>query len=297
MVMIVENILKYYYEIIVEKDKIDNQGYFSYNNHLFCLYEYKRNINEIEALAYLNNIMLSKKISINKIINNIFNQAITFHNNKNYVLIMINYDVLDKANIKFIPALKDKKIDILKRNDWGKLWSNKIDYIEYQLKHFKNSYPIINSSVNYYIGMAENAISYFNMLNLSNVSLYFNHRRIDFNNLYNPLELVIDYKVRDISEYIKYSFFSGISIYDIKRYLNNLNLEDIDYLLLYVRLLYPSFYFDLYEEIINDNKEEKEINKIIDKHNEYEELLYEVYLIIKRKINLLGIDWINKKYM
>ncbi len=292
-----ENILKYYYEIIVEKDKIDNKGYFSYNNHLFCLYEYKRNINEIEALTYLNNIMLSKKISINKIINNIFNQTITFHNNKSYVLILINYELLDKANLKFIPAFLDKKLDILKRNDWGKLLSSKIDYIEYQLKHLKNSYPIINSSVNYYIGMAENAISYFNMLNLSNVSLYLNHRRIDLNNLYNPLELVIDYKVRDISEYIKYSFFSEISIDDIKRYLNNFNLENIDYLLLYVRLLYPSFYFDLYEEIINDNKEEKEINKIIDKHNEYEELLYEVYLIIKRKINLLGIDWINKKYM
>lgn len=292
-----ENILKYYYEIIVEKDKIDNKGYFSYNNHLFCLYEYKRNINEIEALTYLNNIMLFKKISINKIINNIFNQTITFHNNKSYVLILINYELLDKANLKFIPAFLDKKLDILKRNDWGKLLSSKIDYIEYQLKHLKNSYPIINSSVNYYIGMAENAISYFNMLNLSNVSLYLNHRRIDFNNLYNPLELVIDYKARDISEYIKNSFFSGISIYDIKKYLNNLNLENIDYLLLYVRLLYPSFYFDLYEEIINDNKEEKEINKIIDMHNEYEELLYEVYLIIQKKINLLGIDWINKKYM
>ena len=262
------------------------------------MYEYKRSINEIEALSYLNKLMLSRGIAINKIINNIFNQAITFHDGKNYCLILVNYEYDDKSSLKFIPAFIDKKIDILRRNDWGKLWSIKVDYIEYQLKHLKNSYPLINASVNYYIGLAENAISYFNMLNLSNVSLYFQHRRLDNNNIYNPLELVIDYKVRDISEYIKNNFINNkMTIYTIKKYINNLYLENIDYILLYVRLLYPSYYFDLYEEIINDNKNEKEIVKVTNLSESYEELLYEVYLIIRRKVNIIGIDWINRKYM
>ena len=291
-----KKILQLFYEMIVTSE-IDDKGYFSYDNHLFCLYEYKRNINEIEALSYLNKIMIARKININRIVNNVFNQIITSYNGKNYCLILINYAYQDDGNLKFILAINDPKLSILKRNDWGKLWSIKVDYIEYQLKHLKNSYPIINASINYYIGLAENAISYFNMLNLTEVSLYFEHRRVDINNIYNPLELVIDYKVRDIAEYIKTNFMTGkISIYDIKQYLNRLNLENMDYILLYVRLLYPSYYFDLYEEIINDNKDESTIIKIIDMHELYEEMLSEVYLLFKRKVNLLGIEWINKKY-
>ena len=234
---------------------------------------------------------------INKIIKNVFDNIITFHENKNYCLIMINYEHIDKANIKFILAFPNKELDILKRCDWGKLWSIKIDYIEYQLKHIKNSFPIINSSVNYYIGLAENAISYFNRLNLNNVDLYISHRRINKNNMYNPLELVIDYKVRDIAEYIKNSFFNNkMTIYEIKEYLSKINLENIDYILLYTRLLFPSYYFDLYEEIINDKKDELEINKIINLSSLYEELLFEIYSMFQSKVNILGVLWINKKF-
>lgn len=278
-------------------DDLDNR-YFSYNNHLFYLCEYKRNITESDALDYLNMLMIENNILINQIVKNIFNSIVTYHDNKYYSLIMINYQYKDGYGTKFIRAFNNPKLDILKRNNWGKLWSIKIDYIEYQLKHIKNSYPLINNSVNYYIGLAENAISYFNMLDLNNVSLYISHRRINTSNIYNPLELVIDYKARDIGEYIKNNFFNGeMTMLDIKKYLSELELENIDYILIYVRLLYPSYYFDLYESIINDQKDEKEINIITDLVNQYEELLYEVYSLFKRKINILGIEWINNKYM
>ena len=293
-----KNILNYYYQIVIEETMINKDGYFSYNNHLFCLYEYRRNINEIDALFYLNELMLSQNIKINKIIKNTFNNIITTHDKINYVLIMINYEYVNKANVKFIPAFNNNGLAILKRNNWGKLWSIKIDYIEYQLSHLDNTYPIITTSVNYYIGLAENAISYFNMLDLSNVSLYFSHRRINENNLYNPLELVIDYKTRDIAEYIKYNFFyNNMSISKIKDYLKSLCLDNIDCILLYVRMLFPSYYFDLYEEIINNNKDELEINKVIDLTSLYERLLYEIYNLFKDKSNIIGIDWINKKYL
>ncbi len=293
-----KNILNYYYQMIVEENMINELGYFSYNNHLFCLYEFRRNVNEIDALYFLNKLMLSNSIKINKIVNNVFHNTITNHNGINYVLMMINYEYRVKANIKYIKTFLNKELDILKRNNWSKLWGIKIDYIEYQLIHLENSYPIINASVNYYIGLAENAISYFNMLDLSNVSLYICHRRIRKDNIYNPLELVIDYKSRDIAEYIKYNFFyNNMTIYDIKSYLSSLYLENIDYLLLYVRMLYPSYYFDLYEEIINDNKSELELTKITNLANSYEELLYEIYRLIKGKMNIVGIDWINKKYL
>ena len=293
-----KNILNYYYGIIIDESSIKDNGYFWYNKHLFCLYEYKRNILEIEALVSLNKLMLERKIPVNKIISNLFNQTITYHNNRNYCLLMVNNDYKGKINITFIKSFINSNFTILKRCDWGKLWSIKIDYIEYQLSHIKNSYPIINSSVNYYIGLAENAVSYFNMLNLNNIDLFISHRRINEESIYNPLELVIDYKMRDVGEYIKYNFFNGkMSIYDVKEYLKGLELENIDYLLLYNRLLFPSYYFDTYEKIINNKMDEKEINKIINMANLYEELLYEIYRLFNSKINILGIDWINSKYM
>lgn len=290
------NILNYYYGIILEEEP-DNNGYFSYNNHLFCLYLYQRNIDEITSLVLLNNYMLEKGLHVNKIIFNNMNQPLTFHDGMYYVLILINYEY-SKAHFNFIPAPFNSKMDILKRNDWANLWSIKIDYIEYQIIHLKNSYPLIIDSVNYYIGMAENAISYFKMLNLNGVSLYVSHRRINKVDLYNPLELVIDYKVRDLSEYLKESFFhKEKTIYDIKKFLSNIYLSNIDYILLYTRMLYPSYYFDIYERIINNNEDVENIKKVTSLVDDYEELLYEVYKIIKRKTNILGIDWINNKFI
>ena len=283
--------------MIIDDNIVNDNNSFIYNNKTFCLYEYQRNVDEIESIVILNRIMLSRDIKINKIINNIFNQPITYYNDKKYVLIEIHYEYNNNFSYKYIESFNNVKLNILKRNNWGELWSIKIDYIEYQLTHIKKQFPIINSSINYYIGLAENAISYYNMLDLSNVSLYVEHRRFNIENMFNPIELVIDYKVRDISEYIKWSFFyKKLSISEIKEYINKFNFENIDYILLYVRLLFPSYYFDLYEKIVNNNIDELEINNIILLSSQYEELLYEIYLMIKNKINIFGIKWINDKF-
>ncbi len=39
------NILSFYYQIIINEYDIDNKGYFHYNNHLFYLCKYERDIN------------------------------------------------------------------------------------------------------------------------------------------------------------------------------------------------------------------------------------------------------------
>lgn len=298
MVIIMKNILSAYYQIIIDDKNLKENECFSYNNHLFCLYKYKRNIDEIKSLIDLNKYLLNNNIRMNEIIINIYNEALTYYDNMYYILIKINYR-FNNMNFKFIEAPLNKNFEILKRNNWGYLWSSKIDYIEYQISHFQNKYPILIDSVNYYIGLAENAIMYFNMLKLDNVPLYINHRRVREIDLYNPTELVIDYKVRDICGYLKRMFFTKkMTIYDIKKYILSLNLQNIDYILLYTRMLFPSYYFDIYDRIINEEIKEEAILEITNRYLEYEELLYEIYLIIKRKINnIIGIEWINQKYI
>lgn len=287
-----KNILHYYYHMIV--DDIDSNGCFTYRQHFFCLKEYKRNIDEIKSLVALNNYMQTNNIPVNHIIYNNLNLPLTFHEGKYYILIHLLYHKL--SYYEFFIAPRGKEFDLLKRNDWAFLWSEKIDYIEYQLDHFANQYPLIHDSIYYYIGMAENAILYFKMLNNQDTPLYIVHRRNKKRDLYNPVELVIDYKVRDITEYLKDSFFyHKKTINEIKNYLKSINLNHQDYLLLYVRMLYPSYYFDIYEKIINEGIQEEKLKIILDKTSSYEELLYEIYLFLKPN-NALGINWINKKF-
>ena len=132
------------------------------------------------------------------------------------------------------------------------------------------------------------------MLNLTKESLYVAHRRMMKNNYYNPLDLIIDYQVRDIVEYLKYQFFDRqMSSKDVINYLKKTNFTEVEYLLLYVRFLYPSYYFDVYEKIINKEQEEKTILDIINIANEYEDLLKQIIVFIKTKVKILEITWLN----
>ena len=66
--------------------------------------------------------------------------------------------------------------------------------------------------------------------------------------------------------------------------------------MLYGRLLYPSYYFDAYEEIMNNKDcDEKRIINIISKVHSYEVFLKDAYYEISKYTNLEHIDWLIKK--
>ncbi len=283
-----KNILEFFYQIVLN-DEINQQGYFFYNNNLFELKEYKRSQEEIKGLVILNNYMLINNIKINRIILNINNEPLSFYNNKYYVLLKIDYRNVYNNCYNSYRSPNIRELDILKRNSWSNLWSIKIDYIEYQVSHLIHKYPILYKTVNYYIGLSENAIMAFNMLNVHE-ELYISHRRL--NDVFDPTELVIDYKVRDISEYIKNTFFYKEDSYDeIINYIRTLRLEKMDYMLLYIRLLFPSYYFDMYYEILNGRREE-DILLITSKASLYEKMLKDIYNIFKSYVNIINILWL-----
>ena len=59
--------------------------------------------------------------------------------------------------------------------------------------------------------------------------------------------------------------------------------------------MYPSFYFNLYDDIISNKKEEKELLKITSRINEYEQYLYEIYLYLKKIYNIPEVEWLKKR--
>ena len=65
-------------------------------------------------------------------------------------------------------------------------------------------------------------------------------------------------------------------------------------MLFYGRMLYPSYFFDMYDEIINNNLSESKVNMIINKSTEYERLLIKINTFLS---NIYGktiprVDWL-----
>jgi hypothetical protein len=100
-----------------------------------------------------------------------------------------------------------------------------------------------------------------------------------------------------VAEYIKNSFFNKNYnvFYELILYLNNNNLSLTEIKLLVSRLLYPSFYFEMYEDILIDNREEKIILDVVSRLDEYEDYLYKVISFFRSIYDIDEIDWLKKR--
>ena len=207
------------------------------------------------------------------------------------------YNISSLANIR----INQNNIKLLERNNWELLWGNMVDYFELQIGENDKKYPLIRESFDYFIGMAENAISY--LINTKKEvkkditdNMVISHNNL-FTSLYDPLNIIIDHKARDVAEYIKLSFFNNNQniFKELDAYFkyNYYSLYGIR--VLYSRVLYPSFYFKLYDSIISEKKEEKDINYIINRINEYENYIYNIYLYLRKFYDIPIPEWIKKQ--
>lgn len=234
-----------------------------------------------------------------QLVPNINQQFVTNIYNKYYILIRKSNI---KSEIRDIIHNKTKEFDFygqihnfnhINHSNWPELWSKKIDYIEYQIYHFENKYPIIEQSIHYYIGMAENAISYVARINKQEEFLTVSHIRILDKKFNNPQNIIVDYRSRDVSEYLKYRFVKKDYNYDeIENLLFNLNFDSSSFELLYGRLVYPNFYFDLYDEIIDGVIPEKRIIDVVSRAEEYEDYINNIYHIINQIKKIPKVTWL-----
>ena len=65
--------------------------------------------------------------------------------------------------------------------------------------------------------------------------------------------------------------------------------------LLYSRLLFPSYYFDVYDSVMNKDLSDEALLDITDKIDEYEDFLLEIYNYLNKFLHIPEIEWINKK--
>ena len=301
-----KNIINYFYNLnITELTNKDNIYSFYDNDELYYFYIYNNNIKNINLTKDIDD-SLKKDTLIHEIIINKDNSIITYYNNIPYILCKINININKPITLGEINYLSSKVISTNSKityHSWQDLWSIKMDYLEKVINENGKKYPIIVDSFNYFVGMAENAISYCNNLSnkeVDNNSLVISHRIININDtvyaIYDPVNIIIDHKARDIAEYIKCSFFSdNINIFkELNVYFKYNYYTKDDVVMLLARVLYPSFYFNMYEDIMINSKEEKIITNITSKLDKYELYLARVFKYFNNFYNLPVPEWLNK---
>lgn len=306
-----KNILYYYYHLTVEEiRKTGKYYYFQLQNEYYVLTPFYRPLEDAKALYEMTLILTKKHGLFSNIILNKEGNILTYINQQPYVLIKYNWQdnrkisLVDLSNSNIMVDVRSKSLETLTRFNWIELWKQKIDYFEYQIIHFEQNYPLLWESIDYYIGLGENAISYIQQIRnqRKNIQdfLVVSHRRINVNNsifdLYNPLNLIIDHRVRDVAEYVKSAFWEDqYSLIDIEEFLEGQLLSPYGYHLFFARMLFPTFYFDRYEQIINGQEKEEKILEIVNRIEEYEKFLYDISQIIKKKTPLLEVGWLFHK--
>lgn len=304
-----KEIINYYYNLNPQKiTKIFNYYYFYLNNELYYFIEYDRKIKDIESIYDYNKKMLNLNILVNEIIPNKDNIPLTYINKSPYILMKVYININKPINLSEINYLSNINIPYqnnLMRSNWSILWQNKIDYLEYHYEQNNKKYPLLKESFNYFIGLSENAISYINNtikeLKPENIDIgVTSHNTIEINDtiysLYNPLNIIIDHKARDLAEYIKISFFKdNYSIFDeLDEYFKHNYFSQYGINLLISRILYPSFYFEQYDKIINNEENESSILRITSRIGEYEKYLQDIFNYFHKYYNIKEINWLKK---
>ena len=305
-----KNTINYYYNLNPNKiNQIFDYYYFYIDNELYYFNIYTKNIKDIDAIYKFNQELIAKNVLVNEIINNRMGTVITYYNQIPYILSKININInksIKLSEISYMSSIPISYPKELMRSNWGNLWISKIDYLEYYHEQNYHKYPLLASSFNYFIGLSENAISYLNQT-ISKLSPrdsdigVISHDVILLDDtvysLYESSNIIIDHKARDLAEYIKLSFFrDNYSIFDeLDEYFKYHYFSFFGIQLVMARVLWPSFYFEVYDEVLRGKLNESAVLKITSRMSEYEHYLSDVFSYFRRFYPIDEVAWINRK--
>lgn len=298
-----KNVLQYYYNLEINSvTRINNEYVFSKDNLNYVFSPVSIDIEEINELYILTMNLTQMGLPCHNIILNNRDELLTPFNNQNYILLKKNINSNEPITINDIIDFStytsfDWDFKHLNRTNWKNLWIKKMDYFEYQLSQVGNKYPLLCKMFGYYEGIVENGIQLFDMYN-THGTVCVSHKRLTVNtslsDFYNPLNFIIDYKIRDMAEYFK----TKVMLYDeahneIVYFLDNYVTTDIDRILFMIRFFFPSFYFDIYEKVLIEKTSKKKLDDILVNSKKYEMLLKKIYGYVGTYISLPNIDWLK----
>lgn len=295
-----KNVVNYYYNLFPNDiHQKDRKFYFEIDGIKYVFIHYQNNLTKLEKIQNIIEKLEYRRIIYNQIVKNNTNGILTYVGGIPYILIKIN--VINQNNIilsdivdfyKYTNNVINDKVNL---EALSHLWMDKVDYFEYQVSQFGIKYPIIRHSFNYFVGMAENAITLLNSIQKKEIAATISHYRVPINSnvsdLYNPLNFIIDSKVRDICEYLKEKMFF-LNVQDEVNYYFNYNyFSNEEIILLLARILFPTYFFDVCEIILFDGNEEY-LKKLVSKINIYETNIKFIYKFLRNKYQIPEIEWL-----
>ena len=302
-----KKIINYFYGINVNTDILTSDGldfYFLYSDCNYCFskvseLQVERIIKFYNAyflFPYMHNIIVNKHGNI-----------ISTNENQKYVLMKINFSNKKITYLEIIDYLeKIRKGELLfseKGIEWDRLWRMKVDYLEYYIQNNQSINSNIKCLCSYFIGVSENAISLVNFVkkqypvdyNFEFVS--FCHERIKkgytLYDLYNPKNFIVDHLSRDVSEYVKTCFFEEICFEKIEQVIEKANFTVVGYVLFFARTMFPTFFFDEFNDIEQESFDNKSLIKMYDYIDNYERLIKEIYKFLEKKVSLPKLIWLE----
>lgn len=251
----ITNLIYYLYNIKIDYIRKTRYGYiFSYNNSFYIFKEYNGDKNN---LLYVVNLCNKFNLLFHEIVLGNKKELITKYQDKTYILMKIKFNtnrkllISDLMNSHHIVTYVSKK-DFF----WKGLWIKKIDQVETYLYSNMDKFNIYTIFIiNYFLSLAEQALNIYNNSNFNLIGLSLCHRRVEYDfdlyEYYSIDNLIIDHYTRDLGEYIK-SYIYNKDSRELLSYLNSIPDNDKDLLL--ARILFPSYFFDVFDRYILENK-------------------------------------------
>lgn len=280
---------------------------FEYEGYKFLLLSVE---DDEKDIIKLNDLVNSLNVHFNSdvvfIVKNKYDKYISTSKDNNNICLLtykidnqININDFVKMHLSYFNSFS-YKINIQQIID---LWDQRIEYIENQcLTNFNfdnDAHLTLYEYTLYSIGLAINSLQYLADMNLDFKRKYsstLTHRRIkkmDKYELFNPFNLIVDHSSRDLAELYKNDIISLDTLLNICAFYSY-SVDEYEYLL--ARLLFPTFIFDIVEDMENDKSSydyTSDIYYAIAKSNSQLDKLKSLYNALISKMNIRPINWIN----
>lgn len=269
-----------------------------------------------DDLAILNNLLYFKNLDKFYIISNFNRDEVEFEKVLNYLISnnLKSLKVVMNKNGSYISEFNGKKYVVMEsdceneiidfpicigglineNNYWNEIWENRVVQLEKhksELSLNKDIFYILN----YYIGLIEICIYNYNLLIRKygqKNGLSIQHNRIEFPiysfSYYNPVNYLFDFEFRDFAEYLKMSFFySDFSTDEAISVIDNYNFDNFSINMFFVRLIYPTYFLELYDMQNKNNVYSDLFYDLLKKSSQYENFILKLITAMSSKYEII----------
>ena len=264
---------------------LNNLLYFRHLDKFYIISNFNRDEVEFEKVL---NYLISNNLKSLKVVMNKKGSYISEFNGKKYVVMESDCE----NEIIDFPICIGGLIN--ENNYWNEIWENRVVQLEKhksELSLNKDFFYILN----YYIGLIEICIYNYNLLIRKygqKNGLSIQHNRIEFPmysfSYYNPVNYLFDFEFRDFAEYLKMRFFySDFSTDEAISVIDNYNFDNFSINMFFVRLIYPTYFLELYDMQNKNNVYSDLFYDLLKKSSQYENFILKLITAMSSKYEII----------